>query len=101
MTTDEVPGVHTVTDAVELANHLMLGGFCVLRWDLIPDDSDLADWKASLTALCEERGVELDLTDLPRQQCTFVQNVKAVPTFEQARDLVAGVQLARWRSQDS
>lgn len=98
MSADEVPGVHTVTDATELANHLAAGGFCVLRWELIPDDSDLADWKDSLIALCEERGVTLDLRDISPKRCTFVQNVAAVPTFEAVQDLIAGVELTRWRA---
>jgi len=93
----DVPGMHTVTDATELAQGLSNGGFCVLRWEL----GDRDEQKRSLEALCHERGTDIIFIDLAPKNVTVVANIKAVPSEARVRLLIAGIDEARWQARKS
>jgi len=95
--TEQVEGMHTVTDAVELAEELAAGGFCALRWELITDNTDLNEQKLALTELCEERRTLIEFVDLARKNLTVVFNHHFPPPDRAVQDLVDGVEEQRWR----
>jgi hypothetical protein len=43
--TGQIDRILTITDAVVLADTLVVGGFRALRWELIPDNPNLAEQK--------------------------------------------------------
>lgn len=96
MTTDAT-GIHTVTDARELADGLATGGFCVLRWELIGEDTDLPEMKLALGELCHERNTLIEFVDLPRKNLTVVFNHWSPPPEADLHDLISGVDEKRWQ----
>ena len=97
MLTRQVDRILTITDATALADKLVAGGFCTLRWELIPDHTDLDEQKQALTALCEEKRTLIDFIDLARKNLTVVFKHWAPPPDAALHDLISGVEKTRWK----
>jgi len=72
--TSQVDDNFTITDAVGQAEKLVACGFCALRWELNPDDTELAEQKRPLAALCEERQTLIEFVDLAQKNLISVFN---------------------------
>jgi hypothetical protein len=82
--------------AADVAEALRNGGWWLWPWDRIGPNSDLAEWKASIEALCEEMSVGIDFIDVESKSVTVVFNLAAVPSYEAVRDLIVKLCRARW-----
>jgi hypothetical protein len=69
------------------------------RWLVYPYEAygqlDRAEWNAELVAYLAERGVSVEVIDIPRKSVVVVVNAAAVPTLEQVTESVAAIEYRR------
>jgi hypothetical protein len=86
---------YMVHDLHALAGELLLGKWCVYRWEHCGPDREPATWKAALAEKCRATGVDVDFIDIPRKNVTVAVNTERLPTLEQVTDSVSAIDFYR------